>query len=413
MNENFDENEYVNPNESFDEEDNGFDIAAERINIPDTDASQMHKGTNGIKLFCFALCFVILISGFSVGGYFLGRNSVVIPKEDTKFDKIDLSDRPDDGAQTTSQIYQKVADSVVGILVYNDNGNMGYASGVVCTEGGYIITNDHIYASIPSAKFKVILNSGEEYDAYFVAGDTRSDLAVIKIADNVKLRVPEFGDSTKVITGESVCAIGCPNGYGEPSTVTAGIVSVPNVRTSVTSAYSSNFIQTDTPLNPGNSGGALVNSYGQIIGIVSSKISATSYEGVGFAVPTKTVKKVVSSLIENGYVASRSRIGVTYRLISSALAEINDFKSVGLLIDAVGEDCSLKDVLRKNDIITHVNDVLINDDAILLDLLEETAPNSKIKLTVLHTSGISKTYEATLLSDIGTSSYSTHQEKDQ
>lgn len=413
MNENLNENQFDGMDESIENDalDNDLDIIPERINIPEIEDSKSNNGGKGIKLFCIALCFVLLLSVFSVGGYFLGRNSVELPKEDKSFDKITLADRPTENAVSTAEIYQNVADSVVGILIYNDDERMSFASGVVCSENGYIITNDHIYASIPSAKFKVILNNGEEYDAYFVAGDTRSDLAVIKIADTVSLPVPEFGDSDKIVTGENVCAIGCPNGYGEKSTITAGIVSVPKIRMSVTSAYSSNFIQTDTPINPGNSGGALVNSYGQVIGIVSSKISATSYEGVGFAIPTRLVKKVISSLIENGYVASRSRIGISYRTITPALAELNDFASVGLLIDTVENECSLKGVLSKDDIITHVNGVLINDDDILLDLLEETEAGKTINLTVLHTSGVTKEYIATLLSDKGSSSY-TLQEKE-
>ncbi len=381
-------------------------VTAERVTIPEEQSPSAKVPNKGLKLFCILLALVIALSVCTLGGYFLGKfgNSVGLGSSDSA--GITLEDRPTDGSfMTASAVYDKVAASVVGILVYSDEGDMGEASGVVFSDNGYIVTNDHIYSEIPSAKFKVFLNDGNEYNAYYVAGDTRSDLAVLKISENVRLSVPEFGDSTKLLSGEEVCAIGCPNGYSSKSTITTGIVSVPKVRKSITTSYTSNFIQTDTAINPGNSGGALVNMYGQIVGITSSKIADTAYEGVGYAIPTKTVKKIVESLIEHGNVKNRARLGITYYFYNKALAEIGGLDSCGLLVEEVSQDSALYGQLEKGDMIVRVNDILIYDDAIILDTLEECNAGDTILLTVLKSTGETVNLNAVLLNDEGSSSY--------
>jgi serine protease Do len=249
------------------------------------------------------------------------------------------------------------------------------------------------------------MHDGTEYNAYFVAGDTRSDIAVLKIREDVKLKVPVFGNSSSVVSGETVCAIGCPNGYNSKATITVGIVSVPKVRRTITSVYSSNFIQTDSAINPGNSGGALVNTYGQIVGITSAKISDTSYEGVGFAIPTNTVKRITESLIKNGNVKDRARLGIQYRFYSNASAEIKGMAMGGLLISSVQKDSDLYGKLNENDLIIKVNEHKITNDSIILDVLEEHIPGDIINLTVLREDGKTEVISARLLSDEGSSSY--------
>lgn len=389
-----------NLNNVFDE-----NFEAERINISKTVPTKTTKGNKGIRIFCIILSAIIVLSCFYYGGYYIGKNS--IPSlYDSDSTSIELNSKPTgEDTLSSSQLYVEVSKSIVGILVYNSNGDMGEASGVVYSKDGYIVTNDHIYSSISSAKFKIYTNDGNEYNAYYVAGDTRSDLAVLKISENVNLTVTEFGNSDDVVSGEEVCAIGHPNGYSSKSTITTGIVSVPKVRMSITSSYSSNFIQTDTAINPGNSGGALINMYGQIIGITSSKISDTSYEGVGFAIPTKTVQKVVSSLIENGNVKNRARLGISYSFYNSAMAEFNKLHAGGLLVREVSKDSALYGKLDVGDIITRVNDIAIIDDSVILDIIEESSPGDTIYLTVLKKSGATETVSATLLNDEGSSSY--------
>ncbi len=392
------------PNES--EEFALDEFEAQKINIPETVPAKENTTNKGIKIFCLILAAVIVLSCSTYGGYFIGKNSNRVPDTVGKAPSVSLQSKPENAnAFSAAAIYSDISKSVVGIFVYNEAGEMSEASGVVYSEDGYIITNDHIYSSISSAKFKIFMSDGSEYDAYYVAGDTRSDLAVLKISENIKLPVPVFGNSDEVITGEAVCAVGYPNGYSAKSTITSGIVSVPKVRMSITTTYSSNFIQTDTAINPGNSGGALVNMYGQIVGITSSKISGTSYEGVGFAIPTKTVQKVVQSLIENGNVKNRARLGISYNFYNSAMAELSELPACGLLVREVSKDSDLFGKLNEGDMITRVNDIAINDDAIILDLLEESEPGSTILLTVIKQSGETATVSAVLLNDEGSSSY--------
>ena len=380
-------------------------FSAEKINIPEI-APHAKPTNQGIKVFCVILAIVFGLTCCSVGGYFVGKNSSQIIFGENSSTSLDLQDRPTTNkTYSAEQVYGAICESVVGILVYNNKGDMGEASGIVYSSDGYIVTNDHIYASIPSAKFKIFTSDGKEYDAYYVAGDTRSDLAVLKISDKVSLKPVTLGNSDQIITGEEVCAVGCPNGYSRKSTITCGIVSVPKVRQSITSSYSSNFIQTDTAINPGNSGGALVNMHGQVIGVTSSKISGTAYEGVGYAIPSKTVKKVAESLIEHGNVKDRVRLGISYVFYNNAMAELYDLQSCGLVVEEVTEDSDLYGRIGKNDIITRVNDIEITDDAIILDILEELTPNDTIMLTVVRQSGAVENISAKLLADEGSTSY--------
>lgn len=426
MNENFEyennnletENEFIEETSEFEELSNGESFIDDEAvledellgeNIPQTiyipQTIEEEKVDNkGLKIFCVILSLVILLSGFSYLGYYLGKNAN--NNNNFKDTSLNLNSKPANTEESTlEKIYNEQASGVVGILVYNSKGEMGEASGVVYTEDGYIITNDHIYSSIPSAKFKIFDKDGKEYNAVYVAGDTRSDLAVLKITDKVKLSPVLFGNSDETVFGENVCAIGYPNGYSAKPTITAGIVSVPKVRRSITTSYSCNFIQTDTPINPGNSGGALFNMYGQVIGITSSKIASTSYEGIGYAIPSVTVRKIVESLILNGSVTNRAKLGISYTFYSSALAEINDLASCGLLIAEVSIDSDLNGRLNENDIITSVNGIKITDDAIILDVIEQAKPGDKISLSVITSKGKEISLEAKLLADEGSSSY--------
>ena len=385
---------------------NDADFEAQTINIVSAEPKTKKNGGRGVRAFCLILVAVILLSCFSYGGYYIGKNGLNKNNKVNSTVDLNLEKKPQDSSSLSpEQIYSKTASAIVGILIYNTNGDVSEASGVVYSEDGYIVTNDHIYSAIASAKFKIYMNDSNVYDAVYVAGDTRSDLAILKISQKVKLTKAVFGDSDTVVSGEKVCAIGYTNGYSSLSTITTGIVSTPKVRANISSSYSSNFIQTDTAINPGSSGGALMNEYGQIIGIVSSKISGVSYEGVGFAIPSKTVKKITESLIENGNVKDRAKLGISYNFYNEAMAELAKLSSSGLLIQEVSEDSDLYNKVEKGDFITRVNDIEINDDAVILDLLEEYKPNDKILLTIVKKSGETATYSVKLLSDEGTSSY--------
>lgn len=359
----------------------------------------------GLKVFCAVMAAVmVLVSATSVG-YFMGRHSVSKGYIGNKVE-VDLESKPTKTDQSTpAQVYAMLNESVVGIRVYNEAGQMGDASGVVYSEDGYIVTNDHIYSEIGAPKFKVFTFDGTEYDAVYVAGDTVSDLAVLKIENGKKFKVAKFGDSQELINGEAVVAIGRPSDATDNSSITSGIVSLTRRRVKTTSSYTASLIQTDSAINPGSSGGALVNMYGQVVGITSSKLAGVDYDAVGFAIPTKTMKRVVEQLIKDGKVTDRAKLGITYTEVNSVTAEIEKYESAGLLVVSVGEDSDIYGKVGEGDIITHVNDIAITNDDIVLDIIEDCKAGDTISLTVLLSDGNIVDFDVKLKANISESSY--------
>lgn len=361
---------------------------------------------NGVKVFALVMVVIILMTACCTVGYILGSRIETTKTSDSLFadTRLDLEDKPDnEDALTTAEVYDVVNKSVVGITVYNEKGEGSVATGVVYTEDGYIITNDHIYANVAGAKFKIKTYDGNLYDAVFVAGDTRSDLAVLKI-DGSGFYPATFGNSEQIVVGESVVAIGRPNGISENS-ITRGIVSLKERRVSINTSYSMRVIQTDTPINPGNSGGALVNMYGQVVGITSSKLGGDEYEGIGFAIPTTVTKSIVESLIKYGYVNNRCRLGISYKEINAITKEINDYPVTGVLVAAVNEDSDLYGKINEGDIITAVNGVEISSDEVILEAIENSKPGDALEFTIYKTDGSTKVVSGKLLADVGSSSY--------
>ncbi|MBE6732589.1 MAG: trypsin-like serine protease [Ruminococcaceae bacterium] len=368
--------------------------------ITDDDKGQSKKG---IRVFCLILAVVIVVSGCLFGGYYIGKNSVTGTGGTVD---VVLDSKPKDTDEyTAAQVYDAVNQSVVGIRVYNTAGEVSDASGVVYSKDGYIVTNDHIYSEIAAPKFKIYMYDGTEYDAKYVAGDSISDLAVLKI-DAKELKVAEFGDSREVVFGESVVAIGRPSDATAASSISKGIISSVSRRMTTTSSYSTNFIQTDSAINPGSSGGALVNMYGQVIGITSSKLAGVNYDAVGFAIPTVTMKRVVEQLISDGSVKDRAKLGISYTEINSVTAEISGKSTVGLLIAEVTEDSDLYGKVTAGSVITHIGGKKITNDDIVLDTLESLKAGDKVTLTVVNQNGVSKDYTVTLKANVGQSSYS-------
>ena len=361
----------------------------------------------GLKIFCVVMAAVIALTAATAAGYFMGRGSVAHNYIGGKVE-VDLAAKPTNKDQSTpSQVYQEVNESIVGIRVYNEAGQMSDASGVIYSKDGYIVTNDHIYSEIGAAKFKVFTFDGTEYDAVYVAGDTVSDLAVLKIENGKGFKVAEFGDSQQLINGESVVAIGRPNDATDNSSITSGLISLTRRRVKTTSSYTASLIQTDSAINPGSSGGALVNMYGQVVGITSSKLAGVEYDAIGFAIPTKTMKRVVEQLIAHGQVKDRAKLGITYTEVNSVTAEIENYNAVGLLVVSVGEDSDIYGKVGEGDFITHVNDIEITNDDIVLDIIEDCKAGDTISLTVLLKNGNEADFDVKLRANISESSYST------
>lgn len=368
--------------------------------LPITDRNPMSRG---LRIFSAVLASVILLTCACTVGYFAGRKSV-IPSRRTH-SEIELAARPEDtDPYTAAQVYERVNKSVVGICVYNEAGTASYASGVIYSEDGYIITNDHIYSEIGAPKFRVYDYNGKEYTASYIAGDSVSDLAVLKV-DGAGFEVAEFGDSADIFFGENVVAIGRPSDATDDSSITSGIISLPKRRVKTTSNYSASLIQTDSAINPGSSGGALVNMYGQIIGITSSKLAGVQYDSVGFAIPTVTVKRVAEQLISQGKVTDRAKLGITYTEVNSVTAEVQGLDSTGLYIVSVSEDSDIYGKVKEGDMIVSVNGISITRDDTVLDIIEECRAGDMITLTIVTSDGTTADYKVTLKANVGESSY--------
>lgn len=371
--------------------------------------------TTGIKIFSSILALVIVAGIFLVGGYFLGKGSNKSINK-TNISTVIQNKPTDENAKNAAEIFEIANKSVVYIKVYNESNTQSSsaASGVIYSKSGYILTCDHIYSSVTSPKFKVTLYNGKEYDAKFVAGDTRSDLAVLKIkAEN--LDVAEFGNSSENIVGEQVFAVGYSCGFSDGASITTGIISANNRRvTSTTTSYSTTFTQIDSAINPGNSGGALFNAYGQVVGITSSKISGTVYEGVGFAIPSINATSIADSLIKNGYVKGRPKLGITYSVIDSVIAEQKGLPS-GLCINEISSDSELYSKnISKGSIITHLNGEKITSANVLLNVIDNSTAGDSLTLTIYDsTTKESKDYTVKLIEDKGSSSYTEKSDSDE
>lgn len=259
----------------------------------------------------------------------------------------------------------------------------GLGSGVIVSEDGYIVTNNHVVAD--SEKLEVLLNDNSTYTARIIGTDEATDLALIKI-DAKGLSPITFGDSESVKVGEWVLAVGNPFGFN--STVTAGIVSA-KARSLGSNSTSGNmgiesFIQTDAALNPGNSGGALVNLKGELIGINSAIYSNTgSYSGFSFAIPTTIVKKVITDIRQYGTV-QRAVLGCSVRELDAKLAKENDITATktGLVVSNVTARSTAKELgLQDGDVITAINDVAVKNRAELVEQLNKFRPGDKISIT--------------------------------
>lgn len=252
------------------------------------------------------------------------------------------------------QLYERCADTIVAITgTVEDESGYYWGTGVIASPDGLIVTNAHIIDGCDSAE--VTLYNDKSYEAKLVGVDGISDLALLKI-DAEGLPAAVFGDVSSIAVGDEVAAIGNPLGEDFRSTLTNGIISAID-RGLNYNGRTMSLLQTNTAINQGNSGGALFNMYGQVVGITNMKMMSyySSIEGIGFAIPSSTVKSVVDSLAANGEVRGRPSIGITVGAIPEDVSSHYDIPS-GLYVSGVQEnsDAQLKGV-QVGDILTAVN----------------------------------------------------------
>ncbi|MDE6091815.1 MAG: trypsin-like peptidase domain-containing protein, partial [Ruminococcus sp.] len=337
------------------------------------------KSTGGEKFIIFLFIMIILLAvalavyGIANDVYksrsfmekFQSLQHIVLYQQTKPEGANDLSNFVDEnGRYTIEGAAAAVKDSIVEIYTYSDSSHnilSGTGSGVVISADGYIVTNAHVlqadgYHSVHTVDDKI-------YDAQIIGRDSKTDIAVIKV-NNANLVPAVLGNSDEAIVGEQVIAVGNPAGLS--NTVTDGIISAVNRKIrSDSTGFEMDCIQTNADISPGNSGGALVNMYGQVIGITSSKYVSSSFEGLGFAITINEALPIIEQLIDNGYISGRFRIGIQLIDMSSddkiALIEQElgfklpeDF--YGVYIDAVSEDCDIANTkLKAGDFITEIN----------------------------------------------------------
>lgn len=220
---------------------------------------------------------------------------------------------------TTQEVYAQVNPSVVTVIAQLGEDGASVGTGVIFTSDGYILTNYHVLEG--GIDCTVALSTGHSYEARYVAGDAENDLAVLKV-DLTGLPAAEFGDSEELVVGDTVYAIGNPLGYELRGTLTDGIVSAIN-RDVWVDGRTMNLIQTNAALNTGNSGGPLINVYGQVVGINTIKMTSSysNVEGLGFAIPSATIRSLVNDLLAYGEAQPEPVLGVTVLSLGTQLAE--------------------------------------------------------------------------------------------
>ncbi|UOX33921.1 Do family serine endopeptidase [Flavobacterium sediminilitoris] len=281
---------------------------------------------------------------------------------------------------TNQRIYRDPLEFIFGMRGGTERQmQVGTGSGVIISEDGYIVTNNHVIDN--ASELEVTLNNNKSYKAKLIGTDSKMDIALIKIDADEKLPYIIFGDSESVKVGEWVLAVGNP--YNLTSTVTAGIISAKARDLSNEGLQS--FIQTDAAVNPGNSGGALVNTRGELIGINTMISSPTgSYTGYSFAVPSNITRKIIEDLMQFGNV-QRGILGVEGRELNSTFAEeIGSKQSRGFYIEGVTKKSGAEKAgLKSGDVIIELDNKKINGFSELTSYINTKRPDEVVNVTVI------------------------------
>ena len=342
---------------------------------PVQEMKPVKKNRVGMKLTALALC-CALLGGAVGGGIVWGvsnsgeEDSTTINVSDRTVSQVAVNKVDGQTEMSDAEVYAANVNSVVSINVTGTSGNNWFGqpvqtasagSGFILTTDGYIVTNYHVVGDAQT--IQVTLYSGDTYDAQYVGGDEDYDIAVIKI-EATGLQAVTLGNSEELNVGDHVLAIGNPLGELTFS-MSGGMVSSVN-RTINVDGTPFNMIQTDTSINPGNSGGPLLNSYGEVVGIVSAKYSSTgsngeTAEGLGFAIPINDVSSMIQDIMTNGYVSNRAYLGATIGTLNASMAQQYRYDiTEGAFVYSV-EDGGPADQagLQLGDVITAIDDTEI------------------------------------------------------
>ena len=410
------------------------------------------KKHTGLKVAAFVLA-MVLVSGGSIGVYEgirssnADNSSSIVASNDSSAAESSTGDSSSskksdssqswiqlastNGSMSVADIVKKVTPSVVGVqstfsssngsnnnpmngyggfFGYGSQGNngsqgmTGVGTGIIMSKDGYIVTNAHViyddeygYGEASSVQIQM---SDEEttYDARIVAYDKEADIAVLKIdADN--FTPAEFGDSSSCEVGEMVVAIGNPLGLQFQNTVTCGIISALDRKVTIND-NTMTLIQTDTAINNGNSGGPLINSSGQVIGINSAKMSSTysgeaTVEGIGFAIPMSEAKSIVDDLINYGYVTGRPQLGISCQDVTEAVSQAYNIPVGAYIFSVTAGGAADQAGLQPGDVITGIQDQTISTTEELNAVKNQYKAGDTITLTYVR-AGETKKVDVTL-----------------
>lgn len=333
------------------------------------------------------LALLMGLLGSAIGNSLFGKGSTTVYEGQRESSVIDVAKVDTGKLMTPAEVYAANVNSTVGITTSVTTNFWGFqttsaasGSGFILTADGYVLTNYHVIES--SSSISVTLYDGKSYDAALIGYDESSDIAVLKI-DAEGLTPVVLGDSDNLNVGDSVVAIGNPLGELTFS-LTSGAVSALNREITLSNSVTMNLIQTDCAINSGNSGGALFNLYGEVIGITNAKYSGSgtgaSIDNIGFAIPINHVRGIVESIIENGYVA-KPYIGVSVTDVSEETMGYG--LPAGAAVKAVSEDSPAEKAgLQVNDIITAVNGKEISGRTGLSEAVSAASVGDTLTLTV-------------------------------
>ena len=295
---------------------------------------------------------------------------------------ITIHEKPEGEALDAQEVYNQVVKSTVAITASRTGETTDSSgTGIIATSDGYIITNAHVVLNTKSVLVTVTTYDGQQYDAVVVGMDRTTDLAIIKTND-YGFTPAQFGDSDQLSIGEWVVAIGNPGGERFASSLTRGIISGLDRAVERYSEDGMTFIQTDAAINPGNSGGPLVNMYGQVVGINSSKIITDGYEGMGFAIPVSKAKDIIDQLLSGGYVEGRVRLGITGSDISATQAAFYGVPR-GFMIVSIDEDSAFAGTeAQPEDIITAIDGETVEELQDISNLLLRYSPGDQVTVTL-------------------------------
>lgn len=317
---------------------------------------------------------------------------------------ISITEKPASAELSAEDVYNKVAVSTVTVgatLVTAEGEGTSTGTGIIATSDGYIITNSHVVLDSKNTSVKVTTFDEKEYDAVVVGVDRTTDLAILKMNDH-DFTPAEFGDADELGIGEWVLAIGNPGGARFSSSLTRGIISGLNRTVGSYSENGMTYIQTDAAINPGNSGGPLVNMHGQVVGINSSKIITTGYEGMGFAIPVSKAQEIINELLSGGYVKGRTRLGIRGTDVPEMDVVMYSLPE-GFKIASVDEVSAFSGTgVEENDIITAIEGEPITGITDISNYLLRFHPGDQVSVTIYRMS-TDETFDVTitLLEDKG------------